>query len=203
MNSSPNSQDTRALIIQQAEALFQRYGMGKTTVADIARDCAMSPANVYRFFPSKAAIVAAIAQIWLGELSAHGWSIVRQDGSAAERLRRFVLETHSIVRDRYAGDPKVHEMCVKVIGESWEVVEDFLAEQTRVLTAILEDGVRRGEFHIDDVPTTARTVLTTLPKFHHPLLVAECFDEPLTEQAERVVTLLLRGLCAPLTPTVS
>lgn len=188
------AEDTQSLIIQHAEVLFQRYGLNKTTVADIARECGMSPANVYRFFPSKAAIAAAIARIWLGELNAHGWRIARQDRPAAERLRDFVLETHAIIRDRYAADPKVHEMCVKVIGESWEVVQEFLAEQSRVLAEILGDGVARGEFQIADVPSTARTVLVTLPKFHHPMLVAQCFDEPLEEQAQRVVDLLIQGL---------
>jgi AcrR family transcriptional regulator len=31
-------------------------GYQKTAVADIARELGMSPANVYRFFPSKSAI---------------------------------------------------------------------------------------------------------------------------------------------------
>jgi len=188
------SEDTRSLIIRQAEILFHRYGFGKTTVADIARECAMSPANVYRFFPSKAAIVAAIARIWLGELNEHGRAIARQDRPAAERLRTFVLETHRIIRDRYVSDPKVHEMSVKVIQESWEVVREFLAGQVGIVAEILVDGVRRGEFQIDDVPATAQVVRATLAKFHHPMLVAQCIDEPLAEQAGRVVDLLLRGL---------
>jgi len=191
---STPSEDTRSLIIRHAEILFHRYGFGKTTVADIARECAMSPANVYRFFPSKAAIVAAIARIWLGELNAHGRAIARQDRPAAERLRDFVLETHRIIRDRYVSDPKVHEMTVKVIEESWEVVREFLAGQVEIVAEILADGVRRGEFRIDDIPATALVVRATLAKFHHPMLVAQCIDEPLAEQAEQVVDLLLWGL---------
>ena len=52
--------DTRARIIETAEALFRRLGFAKTAVADIAGELGMSPANVYRFFPSKNAIVEAI-----------------------------------------------------------------------------------------------------------------------------------------------
>jgi len=52
--------DTRARIMETADALFRRMGFAKTAVADIAAELGMSPANVYRFFPSKNDIVEAI-----------------------------------------------------------------------------------------------------------------------------------------------
>ena len=64
--------DTRVRIMDAAEALFRRLGFGKTAVADIAADLRMSPANVYRFFPSKNAIVEAICQRCLRELEENG-----------------------------------------------------------------------------------------------------------------------------------
>ena len=42
-------EDTYKLIVEVAERLFQEIGSRKTTVADIAREIGMSPANVYRF----------------------------------------------------------------------------------------------------------------------------------------------------------
>src|ERR1700716_4730914 len=75
-----------------AEALFRRLGFGKTAVADIAAELRMSPANVYRFFPSKNAIVEAICQRCLGELEEKAWAAARSRGSAAERIERLGLE---------------------------------------------------------------------------------------------------------------
>ena len=49
-------------IVETAERLFRQYGYQKTTVADIAAALGMSPANVYRFFASKAAITEAVAR---------------------------------------------------------------------------------------------------------------------------------------------
>src|SRR5262249_16858695 len=60
--------DTKARIVEVADALFRRIGYGKTTVADIAAELDMSPANVYRFFPSKDAIVQAICRRCLAEV---------------------------------------------------------------------------------------------------------------------------------------
>ena len=41
--------DTRERILVVAERLFRQIGYQKTTVADIAKELRMSPANVYRF----------------------------------------------------------------------------------------------------------------------------------------------------------
>ena len=54
--------DTRERIMETAEMLFRRMGFAKTAVADIAAELRMSPANIYRFFDSKTAIVQAICK---------------------------------------------------------------------------------------------------------------------------------------------
>src|SRR5216684_6511187 len=85
-------EDTRARIMDTAEALFRRLGFAKTAVADIAAELDMSPANVYRFFPSKNAIVEAICQRCLGEVEEKAWAVARSRGSASARLERLFLE---------------------------------------------------------------------------------------------------------------
>ncbi len=85
-------EDTRARIMATAEALFRRLGFAKTAVADIAAELRMSPANVYRFFPSKNAIVEAICQRCLSELEEKAWAVARAKAPAAERLEKLFLE---------------------------------------------------------------------------------------------------------------
>ena len=43
--------EVRARILEVEEEHFRRVGYHKTSVADIACELGMSPANVYRFFP--------------------------------------------------------------------------------------------------------------------------------------------------------
>ena len=78
--------DTRARILETAEALFRRLGFAKTAVADIAAELGMSPANVYRFFPSKTAIVQAICHRCLSEVEEAAWAIARSKAPAAQRI---------------------------------------------------------------------------------------------------------------------
>ncbi len=53
--------ETRERIMIKADELFRQFGFVKTTVADIAAELGMSPANIYKFFSSKEAIIQASA----------------------------------------------------------------------------------------------------------------------------------------------
>ena len=44
----------------KADELFRQFGFLKTMVADIAAELGMSPANIYKFFSSKEAIIQAM-----------------------------------------------------------------------------------------------------------------------------------------------
>ena len=68
--AAARSAEQRARIVATAERLFRLMGFQKTTVADIARELGMSPANVYRFFSAKSEINAAVARLLTGEVEA-------------------------------------------------------------------------------------------------------------------------------------
>jgi TetR/AcrR family transcriptional regulator, repressor for uid operon len=58
----PAAIDRRMRILDAAERCFVRNGFHKSTMQDVAAECAMSPGNLYRYFPSKDAIVAGLAE---------------------------------------------------------------------------------------------------------------------------------------------
>ena len=54
--------ERRARILDAAERCFVRAGFHRTTMQDVAAEAAMSPGNLYRYFRSKDAIVAGLAE---------------------------------------------------------------------------------------------------------------------------------------------
>lgn len=48
-------------ILDAAMNRFARFGFGKTTMAEIAKECDMSAGNLYRYYENKAEIAAGCA----------------------------------------------------------------------------------------------------------------------------------------------
>src|SRR3954454_19881942 len=59
-NDSQSERRTR--ILDPAERCFVRSGFHRTTMQDVAAEAGMSQGNVYRYFPSKDAIVAGTTE---------------------------------------------------------------------------------------------------------------------------------------------
>src|SRR5215218_1785482 len=54
--------DRRSRILDAAERCFVRSGFHRTTMQDVAAEAGMSPGNLYRYFPSKDALVAGLCE---------------------------------------------------------------------------------------------------------------------------------------------
>jgi AcrR family transcriptional regulator len=59
--AAPNDPDTaRDRLLDAAEACFERSGVSKTTVEDIAKQASVSRATVYRYFAGRDAVVSGV-----------------------------------------------------------------------------------------------------------------------------------------------
>jgi len=190
------SDDTRARIMDTAEALFRRVGYAKTAVADIAAELKMSPANVYRFFPSKNAIIEAICQRCLAELEDRAWAVARSRGSAAERIERLVLEILAYHKENLLTEQRVNDMVLAAMELSWGAIRAHKEHMRGVFETILREGVESGEFERLEPHETSRLMMLSLVQFCHPVLLAQYLQdgEDLEGDARGAVRFLLRAI---------
>jgi len=170
--------DTRERILVVAERLFRQIGYQKTTVADIAKELKMSPANVYRFFDSKKAIHEGVARGLMGEVETEAQRIARSEGPAAVRLRELMKTVHRMNSERYVGDSKLHEMVEIAMQEDWDVCVSHMLMITNVIGEVVAQGAATGEFEVADVPLAAMCACTGMMRFFHPQMIAQCATKP-------------------------
>ena len=188
--------DTRARIMATAEALFRRLGFAKTAVADIAAELRMSPANVYRFFDSKNAIVEAICRRCLSEVEEKAWAVARSKAPATARLERLILEILAYHKENLVTEHRVNEMVVAAIEQNWDTIRAHKDAVRNVVELILRDGIEAGEFERVDPRETADLIMRSVVAFTHPLVVGQCLEEgdDLEAQARASVRFLLRAI---------
>ncbi len=165
---------TRARIEETAERLFRSMGYQKTAVADIARDLGMSPANVYRFFPSKSAINEAIAQRTLGVIQAEVEALACGPGTAGARLRRMFSRMFELTIEGFFEERRLHDMVNAAMDEHWGVIQRHLAAVTAAIAHVVQDGMSAGEFAAGDAVKEAQIILHTMIPWNHPSLIETC-----------------------------
>src|ERR1700758_3310349 len=170
--------DTRERILVVAERLFRQLGYQKTTVADIAKELRMSPANVYRFFESKKAIHEGVCRVLMGEVEEAGQAIMARPGRASDRLRELITTIHRMNSERYVGDAKLHEMVEIAMQESWEVCVAHMQTITETIGGVIAQGVASGEFAVTDVPLAAICTCHAMIGYFHPQMIAQAQNKP-------------------------
>ena len=186
---------TRAAIVDTAERLFRTLGYQKTAVADIARELRMSPANVYRFFASKAAINEAICTRILTGLEHLAWSIARGPGAPQERLRTLFRALQEQTITLFFQEKKMHDMVGAAMQEHWPVIDAHIDAIETAIRHILMDGQSDGSFARLDANQTAKIVHTAIVAFIHPQVVEQCADdEDQAGLADAMAGFVLRAL---------
>jgi len=186
----------RRRILDAAEAVLRRHGPAKATVVDVAREIGQSHASVYRYFASKAELIDALVGQWLETVSAPLGSIARGEGTAADRLRAWLLALFHAKLRKVTDDPEHFATYHALAGESHAVVARHLAALAGQVESIVAAGVASGEFRVADPARAARAALNASLRFHHPALLAGGSPPPAEAEAEDVIALVLAGLRA-------
>lgn len=191
------AEDIKQQITEVADIRFRRYGFGKTTMAEIAKDCRMSAANLYRYFENKEKIGVEIALKCLHNKEKVGREAVQREGlTASERLEVFFFEILHYTSKLCADDPLLFELVDFISEEHPDIVMKHHESLRSFVAEILAEGNRSGEFMVSDIIATAETVLFATVHFYFPpLVVMKNHSLEDLERAEKaVVSVLIQGL---------
>lgn len=192
---SADQEEVRARILRAAEERFVRYGFGKTTMAEIASDCGMSAGNLYRFFDNKGDIAVASATQWLAALEDRLATIAHDAGEPpVARLRGIVHAKLDAFSELVEAQPHLEELIEHVCGAREDLVINHRAATRSLLADVIADGVRSGEFEVDDPAAAAEAFqVGTVGLFHHSIICTVPFDK-LRSDADMIIGLMVRGL---------
>jgi AcrR family transcriptional regulator len=160
-SASQRQADRRTEILDAAQRCFARSGFHRASMQDICTEAGMSPGNLYRYFPSKEALIAGICERDRADAVA-SFALVDQAPNFFDGLAK--LARHHLV-DRT--DAEVG-LCAEIMAESRrhpEIAKLYqgieLDIKSRIAT-MLRTAADRGEIRNDIDMNTAATVLMVL-----------------------------------------
>jgi AcrR family transcriptional regulator len=183
-------EQTRQLILAKADQLIRHFGLAKTTVADIAAGLGMSPANIYKFFPSKDSIIEASVEQNLAELKMSIDAAISSASGALARIESLVLTIFRWQQHYLREEPQLFESLRIATTRRWKCVRNLKRFLLQTVTAIIETGARTGEFDISELNAAAGVFIDCLAVALDPAASANA-DDPLTEGRIRALVAFL------------
>jgi AcrR family transcriptional regulator len=166
--------EVRARILEVAEEHFRRIGYHKTSVADIASELGMSPANVYRFFPSRDAINESICERMVNEVADIVSVITRTNATASQKLDWLLTAIHRHNETKLLKERHMHDMIVAALQKNRTIIKTHIEWLVTMFEVIVREGIEAGEFRAEEPAEAARAVKTAFMPFFHPILIEHC-----------------------------
>jgi AcrR family transcriptional regulator len=185
---------TRDQIVVAAKEALRRYGPAKTTVLDVAQSLGVSHGSVYRHFPTKAALRAAVVEQGLGQIDRRLESIAAEDTAALDRIHRLLLALVEFKQGFAREDPELFETYCMIGTDGPKVASVHVTKLIGLLDRILADGVAAGEIRPAALDSGGRAIWYATSRFHDPAQRAAWTDPAIGEDFEGVWLLVRAGL---------
>lgn len=187
----------RGRILDAAGERFRQYGFGKTTMAEIAGDCGMSAANLYRYFENKEDIGAAMACQCLTQKAEVLMAVVRDTSlTPSGKIEAYFVTNLRYTHGQWAERPRMNELVDHICHKRVDLVDDYLSKHRAMLKTILQEGIDAGEFEPCDVDEVAEALKASMFMFDYPNAMNACRIplEAFEHKARGVARLVLSGL---------
>ena len=144
------TETTRARLVEMARAHVRKYGHRRTTVVGLAADAGMTHANVYRYFPSKTALLDEVVASGLKPLEARLREAADGADPAHDKLERMLTAVYRDYRARLDDDPSLFDLLVEALVANRSSARKRRSRVQSELQRVLEEGIAAGAFAMTD-----------------------------------------------------
>jgi AcrR family transcriptional regulator len=187
--------DARLLTI--ASDHLKRFGARQVTVVSIADAAGMTHANVYRYFPSKAALIDAVAGQWLKRLETVIAAIADAPDPADDKLERLLQAWAGTQRDLLREDPHLFDVYCTATETRQVIVRRHRTRMRQLTERVLDEGIATGKFETRDRDRAVTFITDVTFRFINPLAIrldSEMPDELADLRLAALVRAILRTL---------
>lgn len=185
--------EARAKIIEIARDIFTHFGFKKTTMEEIANASRKGKSSIYYYFESKEEVFRAVVEKEAEELKAELVQKVLIIDDPIERLKEYIsfrMKKLKQLSNFYAAlksDYLSHLEFIEKIRKTYD------ADEVRVVKQILEDGVRREKFLVEDPGLSAIAIVTAMKGLEVPLLISNS-NVNVDERINHLIDFLFYGI---------
>lgn len=199
MSARPATRATTAdaKLLAIAADRLKRLGPKQVTVVAVAEEAGMTHANVYRYFPSKAALVDAVAGRWLAELETSLAVVADAPDPADDKLERLILALARAHRALLAENRHLFDVYCTAAETSRPMIRKHRARLRHLIERVVDEGIATGKFDPQDRDRALAFVSDAAFRFINPVAVrldSEVPPDILGQRLAAAIRVILRAL---------
>lgn len=142
---SENAEEARGQLLTAAEAVFERYGVAKTTMDDIGREAGVSRPTVYRYFKDRDSLISGLIERRARAVFAVARSFIDSKETFAEKF----VEGMVFLIDKGRQDPVIRILVSPETMQMAQPLVDSSGLAARLTTEmwgpVISEAIEKGE----------------------------------------------------------
>ena len=180
-------------ILNTAKKMFGRYGLQKTTLDEIARMARVAKATIYNYFGSKDRVYLEVLRREANEIVKKISLSVDQEVLPVDKIVAFARAKFQYMRQAINILNLEREGIEKLLPSAESIRNELFEREVNIIRSILEEGVEKGNFHLNNVSLAATAIGHGLRGFELNWLVQEN-DERIDCYLDELMNILFYGL---------
>ncbi len=185
--------ETKDRIVNEARELFARKGYDNVSVNDIASACDIGRRTVYTYFTGKDEIYMAVIETELERLMARMAAVAQADLSPDKKLLEMIFTRLVAIKEVVHRNGSLKADFFQDIMLVEKVRKRFDRKEMGILRRVLNEGVKKGVFHIEYVGLTAQIIHYCLKGLEVPYIKDTLGIGVSDAMAKRIVQNILAG----------
>lgn len=179
---------TRQKLVEVARELFARKGLETTTMNDIAANSGKGRRTLYTYFRNKEEIYAAVIETELKRLSERIDEVASIEAEPEQKVLTLIYTHLSVIKEVVTRNGSLRAEFFRNIWLVEKVRRQFDEEERNILRRVLEEGIARAKFRIDNVNLMADIIHYSVKGLEVPYIY-DRLGEGLTDADTRPIVM--------------
>ncbi|HTI99966.1 MAG TPA: TetR family transcriptional regulator [Dongiaceae bacterium] len=159
---SQRSAETKASILAVAERSFATAGLAGARMEAIAAAAGVNKALLYYYFKDKQALYEAIVEDHFRTFNARALELLGRPGPAGAVLLEYVSLHFDFISAKQQSAPLFQQFMMSHAPRAKKLIRKYVQPRSAAMAALLERGMRSGEFRRTDPFHTAVSIVALI-----------------------------------------
>ncbi|MBN2016881.1 MAG: TetR/AcrR family transcriptional regulator [Candidatus Cloacimonetes bacterium] len=182
-------------ILEAAHMVFAQYGIEKTTLDDIAKECGFKQQALYYYFKNKDDLIEQLMYHIIDDIKKETFDDLKNIQDPVEKIRRYMInQLYSYKKHkRFIDTLRKTDIPMKYLDMAEEIKQNLFSSTYEKIKEIINEGIEKKLFQVDSIDSLIYLLISTTTGYGYTILVRDV-NIDIEEIVEKTINIILQGI---------